>query len=65
MPVLCAVSDCRITDGMGVMMHRWPKNERIAQMWTRFVRVKRKPGPGQKNEWQPTKSSKVCTRHFE
>ena len=64
MPNLCAVADCTVTEGQGVLMHKWASDPQTAKAWLSFVRQKRKPNPGQRHEWAPSSTTKVCTRHF-
>lgn len=60
--VNCAVITCKrrsITSNLkehGISYHTFPKNALTRQQWTKFC--------GQNEEWQPTKSSVICSEHF-
>ncbi|CAH1256697.1 ZNF777 [Branchiostoma lanceolatum] len=46
-----------------IILHAFPKNEKVREEWARNVRRTRGPRPGEK-VWTPTKSSLLCSAHF-
>jgi len=52
-------ANCPGKTGMpGISMHYFPRDETVRQKWTRFVRINRK-------DFVPTKSSALCSAHFD
>ena len=59
MPDRCVAGGCSNEPDIkaGISLHKWPRDEKIAGQWTKFVQLDRK--------WEgPTKSSALCTAHF-
>uniref|UniRef100_A0A8C7DPC2 THAP-type domain-containing protein n=1 Tax=Oncorhynchus kisutch TaxID=8019 RepID=A0A8C7DPC2_ONCKI len=58
MPRKCVVAGCSNTHKDGVTTHLWPKDEKIALKWDRFVRLTRV-------DWiKGTTATTVCGAHF-
>ena len=59
MPKRCVVGGCSNVAAPGVPVHVWPKNDKLAKKWDKFVRLKRadwtKGIPGM---------STICGEHF-
>lgn len=53
-----AVNCANKTGSPGITMHYFPADETLRQKWIRFVRIHRK-------DFVPTKSSTLCSAHFE
>ena len=54
MPRRCVAALCNKSDSQ---LYVWPKDENLARMWTRFVRIKR-------DKWRPSDTSVLCSDHF-
>ncbi|XP_055747280.1 zinc finger protein 14-like [Salvelinus fontinalis] len=58
MPRKCVVAGCSNTHKDGVTTHLWPKNDKLALKWDRFVRLTRV-------DWiKGTTATTVCGAHF-
>ena len=58
MPARCVVAGCSNTSKDGVSLHRFPKAEKLRNIWTSKVKLTRGKWPG------PSATSLICSDHF-
>ena len=61
---ICADSGCRVKGKQGFKLHKWPRDENLADIWTKKVRKFGFPDDGI-SDWLPKDSSVLCEKHFD
>ena len=59
---VCAEVGCSVREKQGFRLHKWPKDQALAAIWTKKVR---RLAEGGKKAWTPTDTSVLCEKHFD
>ena len=62
--VVCAVVDCKNSQGSSVALFRFPNKESDTKRFWLWVERCRRKGKGSL-KWEPHRSSRMCSEHFE